>query len=58
MLDEKDMAVIEPSIAPRDEDGALREDFVERVRDARQRRRRGLLSRPWSATCTRPMSAP
>jgi magnesium transporter len=33
MLEEKDMTEIEPSIAPRGEDGSLREDFVERVRE-------------------------
>jgi magnesium transporter len=34
MLDEKDMAVIQPSVALRDEDGALRGDFVQHVREA------------------------
>jgi magnesium transporter len=34
MLDEKDMTVTKPPVALRDEDGALREDFVERVREA------------------------
>jgi magnesium transporter len=34
MLDEKDMTVTQPSVALRDEDGALREDFVQSVREA------------------------
>src|SRR5215470_3452145 len=34
MLEEKDMTVTRPPIPPRGEDGALREDFVERVREA------------------------
>ena len=31
MLDDKDIAVTLPAVAPRDEDGALRADYVERV---------------------------
>src|SRR5690242_8884298 len=34
MLDEKDMTVTKPSVAVRDEEGALREQFVEEVRAA------------------------
>jgi magnesium transporter len=34
MLDEKDMAVIQPSVALRDEGGVLREEFVQHVREA------------------------
>ncbi len=34
MLEEKDMTVTKPPVALRDEDGALREEFVERVREA------------------------
>jgi magnesium transporter len=34
MLDEKDMTVTPPPVAPREEDGTLREEFVERVREA------------------------
>jgi len=36
MLDEKDMTVIQPSVALRDEGGVLREEFVQHVRDAVQ----------------------
>jgi hypothetical protein len=32
MLDEKDMTVTKPPVAVRDEEGTLREEFVERVR--------------------------
>ena len=31
MLDDKDMTATLPAVAPRDEDGALRADYVERV---------------------------
>jgi magnesium transporter len=34
MLDEKDMTVTQPPVALRDEDGALREEFVQSVREA------------------------
>ena len=34
MLEEKDMTVIQPSVALRDEDGGLREQFVQSVREA------------------------
>src|SRR5262245_61750397 len=34
MLDEKDMTVTQPPVALRDEDGALRGDFVQHVREA------------------------
>jgi magnesium transporter len=34
MLEEKDMTVTQPAVALRDEDGALREEFVQGVRDA------------------------
>jgi len=34
MLEEKDMTVTQPSVALRNEDGALREDFVQHVREA------------------------
>jgi len=34
MLDEKDMTVVQPAVALRDEDGALREVFVQSVREA------------------------
>jgi magnesium transporter len=34
MLDEKDMTVTQPSVALRDEDGALREEFVQSVHEA------------------------
>ena len=34
MVEEKDMTVTQPPVALRDEDGALREDFVEHVREA------------------------
>jgi len=34
MLDEKDMTVTQPSVALREEDGGLREEFVQHVREA------------------------
>jgi magnesium transporter len=34
MLEEKDMTVTKPPVTSREEDGALREEFVERVREA------------------------
>src|SRR5215813_10997925 len=34
MVEEKDMTVTQPPVALRDEDGALREDFVEHIREA------------------------
>ena len=52
------MTVTPPPVALREEDGALREDFVERVARRSQPGDRRRCCASWSATCTKPMSAP
>ena len=56
MLDEKDMAVTPPAVAPRDDDGALRAEYVEQVVKALEPATPARCA-SWSATCTRPTPA-